>query len=68
MITTHEEAKELCKVFGINPLEHPDMVVTATGNIYLTDNVDPKDLGKQFKFNEEPEKEKETPKKASKKN
>ena len=45
MIKTHEEAKELCKVFGINPLEHPDMVVTATGNIYLTDNVDPKDLG-----------------------
>ena len=48
MITTIEEAHELCKKFGVNLKEHKTVFVTENNNIYLSDSVDPSDLGKCF--------------------
>jgi len=53
MINTHKEAVEHAKMFGVNSSEHPSAVVTESGNVYLTDNVDPKDNGKKFYLNTE---------------
>ena len=71
MINTQQQALELAKVYGVNPSEHPSAVVTENGNVYLTDNIDPKDTGKRFYLNiEEAEAEvieDELPKKGRKK-
>lgn len=50
MIESHKEAELLCEKFGVNPSEHPHLVVTANGNIYTTGKVDPKDTSDQFVF------------------
>ena len=49
---TLKEAIKLAKVYGVNPTEHPNAVVTETGNVYLSDNVDPKETGERFYFNQ----------------
>lgn len=50
MIESQKEAELLCEKFGVNPSEHPHLVVTANGNIYTTGNVDPKDTSEKFTF------------------
>ena len=50
MISNIEEAKELCKKFGINLKDHKTVIVTENNNIYLSDNIDPKDIGKVFRL------------------
>lgn len=53
MIKTNKEAELLCEKFGVKISEHPHAVVTANGNVYLTDNVDPKDTSERFYMNTE---------------
>lgn len=48
MITTKVEALALCKKYEVNLKDHDTVIVTGNGNIYLSDNIDPKDLGEVF--------------------
>jgi MoaA/NifB/PqqE/SkfB family radical SAM enzyme len=48
MISNTTEAIKLCEKFGVNISEHSHVIVTATGNIYTSLNIDPKDTSKQF--------------------
>jgi hypothetical protein len=42
------EAIKLCEKFGVNIPEHSCVIVTANGNIYLSNNIDPKDNSERF--------------------
>ena len=48
MITTIDEAKELCKKFDINLKDHKVVIVTGNNSIYLSDNIDPSDKSELF--------------------
>lgn len=45
---TKAEAIKLCEKFGVNYSEHSCVIVTETGNIYLSENIDPKDNSECF--------------------
>lgn len=60
---TKAEAIKLCEMFGVNYSEHPNIIVTETGNIYPNGVIDPADKGERFELNKE---ENEAPKKAKK--
>lgn len=66
---TKKEAIELAAKFGVNYLEHPNLIVTESGNVYTDGNVDPKDTSIKFFLNDVEEAEvlsEETPKKKKK--
>lgn len=48
MVTTKEEALALCKKYEVNLKDNDTVIVTGNGNIYLSDNIDPKDKGEVF--------------------
>lgn len=48
MIKSNKEAEQLCEKYGVDYSVHPQIVVTANGNIYLTGNIDPKDDSEKF--------------------
>jgi hypothetical protein len=48
MITSREEALELCKKFDVKLAEHKTVIVTGNNSIYLSDNIDPKDTSQKF--------------------
>lgn len=48
MVSNKYEALALCKKFEINLKDHDTVIVTSNGNIYLSDNIDPKDPGQKF--------------------
>lgn len=48
MIKSREEALELCKKYEVDINKHNIVIVTENNNIYLSDNIDPKDIGKVF--------------------
>lgn len=45
---TKAEAIKLCEKFGVNHSEHSCVIVTESGNIYLSENIDPKDNSERF--------------------
>lgn len=47
MITTKEEAHAHALKFGVNPKKEKQVYVTENGNIYLSENIDPNDIGKK---------------------
>lgn len=47
-----KEAIELAAKFGVNYLEHPNLIVTESGNVYADGNVDPKDMSIKFFLND----------------
>jgi ATP-dependent helicase YprA (DUF1998 family) len=49
---TKKEAIELAAKFGVNYLEHPNLIVTENGNVYTDGNVDPKDMSIKFFLND----------------
>lgn len=66
---TKKEAIELAAKFGVNYLEHPNLIVTESGNVYADGNVDPKDMSIKFFLNDVEEAEvisEETPKRKKK--
>lgn len=66
---TKKEAIELAAKFGVNYLEHPNLIVTESGNVYADGNVDPKDMSIKFFLNDIEEAEvisEETPKRKKK--
>ncbi len=48
MITSIDEAKELCVRYDIKLSEHKTVIVTGNNSIYLSDNIDPKDTSEKF--------------------
>lgn len=48
MITNRTEAIKLCEKYGVNIPVHSCVIVTGNGNIYLSDNIDPKDNSERF--------------------
>ncbi len=49
MISSKEEALELCAKYGVKLSNHKTVIVTGNNSIYLdTDNVDPKDSKVRF--------------------
>ncbi len=48
MITSREEALELCKKFDVKLADHKTVIVTGNNSIYLSDNIDPKDTSQKF--------------------
>lgn len=46
MITSIEEAKALCEKYGVD--FSGSVVVTGSGNVYLTNNIDPADKAERF--------------------
>lgn len=70
---TKNEAIQLCEKYKVDHTKYPHIVVTATGNIYTTGNVDPADKSEQIHLNgkssegEAPETTEEKPKKQGKK-
>lgn len=48
MISTKEEALALCKKYEVSLKDQDTVIVTGNGNIYLSDNIDPKDQGEVF--------------------
>ena len=48
MIKDKKEAQEFCTKYGVELKKHKTIIVTSTGNIYLSDNIDPQDLGTIF--------------------
>ena len=45
---TRLEAIKLCEKYGVNIPVHSCVIVTANGNIYLSNNIDPKDNSERF--------------------
>jgi hypothetical protein len=50
-----EQAIKLCEKFGVNTSEHSCIIITESGNIYLSENIDPKDNSERFYLNVEAE-------------
>ncbi len=48
MIENKEQALELCKKYEVHLKDHKTVIVTENNNIYLSDNIDPADIGKVF--------------------
>lgn len=48
MITSKDEALELCKKFEIKLADHKTVIVTGNNSIYLSDNIDPNDTSEKF--------------------
>jgi len=42
------EAIKLCEKYGVNIPVHSCVIVTANGNIYLSNNIDPNDNSERF--------------------
>ncbi len=53
---TKQDAIELCKLYDVDPAQHPAIVVTANGNIYPDGNVDPGDTSVRIELNVEEQK------------
>jgi hypothetical protein len=45
---TKAEAIKLCEKYGVDISVHSCVIVTANGNIYLSQNIDPKDNSERF--------------------
>ncbi len=48
MVTSLDEAKELCAKYGVKLSEHKTVIVTGNNSIYLSDNIDPSDTSEKF--------------------
>lgn len=59
MIKNREEALELCKKYEVDISKHNIVIITENNNIYLSDNIDPKDIGNTFYLKGGPEENQE---------
>jgi hypothetical protein len=48
MITSIDQAKEFCALYGVKLSDHKTVIVTGNNSIYLSDNIDPSDTSEKF--------------------